>query len=156
MSVTGKFSISCWHTHNGLALKTELNFLVGLARGQVSGGFSCGLGLQALVGSVLVEARCICRSHKESVMKTSQWQPSLEWFRTSSISRLLDLSWSLFAPVTHFGSRLFFAISCLSKQLLVNTECLVYFQTLISKELRNNFHDALTVSAAPWTDVCLC
>lgn len=70
------FYLSLTHTHNGLALTTELNFLVRLAHGQVSRGFSCGLGLQALVGSVLVQACCKCRSHKESVMKTSQWQSS--------------------------------------------------------------------------------
>lgn len=36
---------------------------------------------------------------------------------------------------------------------MVNTECLVYFRSLIPEELRNYFHDALTVSAAPSTDV---
>lgn len=112
MSVTGKFSISCWHTHNGLALTTELNFLVRLARGQVSGGFSCGLGLQAFVGSVLVEARCICRSHKESVMKTSQCQSSwLESFLPPSMSFLVFIS-------TNYS---FWLASCCCKQLAQQT-----------------------------------
>lgn len=78
--VVSQSDVSHWKVFLSLAdtkafhSPTELNFLVGLASSQVSRGFSCGLRPVALIGSVLVEARCKCRSHKESVMKTSDRQ----------------------------------------------------------------------------------